>query len=254
MRYLIYILTIMSLLSASCLQRRSFSVPTARHLHYEIEISKTFRESISFDYAVTGTKIHIRLKSIRNCRQIQYNVESLSTIETVQYPLARYYLMIGSILAALSLPSFYMAAFKSEGKSSWIQAGIGTGVFLGPGLGIGGYGFLKIQEESTVTKHIGNVRREISSKEIVCGTDDFTKKKRIDLLTRTGPENVGFTDEKGRLEIDCSKMEPLVNENRKIRYFELMVDGESLGKIVIGDSRTSEKNKTPDKKVIRNKN
>lgn len=247
MRFLIYSLLIVSFFSTSCLQRRSFSVPTARHLHYEIEISKTFRESISFDYAITGEKIHIRLKSIKNCRQIQYKVESLSTIETVQYPLARYYLMIGSILAALALPSFYMAAFKSEGKSSWIQAGIGTGVFLGPGLGIGGYGFLKIQEESTETKHVGNVRREISSKEIVCGTDDFTKKKRIDLLTKTGPENVGFTDDKGKLEIDCSKMEPLVNEDRKIKYFELMVDGESLGKIVIGDSRTSEKKNTQKK-------
>ncbi|MBN2723476.1 MAG: hypothetical protein JXR95_05330 [Deltaproteobacteria bacterium] len=225
----------MLIFSGGCLRKRTWSIPSSAHLHYEIEIEKNTGETTAFSYAITDKEVLIKLKKTKKCNENQYAVESLSMIETVQYPLSRYYFMIGAVLASLSLPSYYMAFFQSEGTSSAVQAGIGTGVFLAPGIILGSYGFLKMSEEKTEKNHIGNTRRKIKTREYICGSGAVKSSSRVEILTGTGHEIIGKTNKKGEISFVISRYEPLQNEKNKYKYFELVVDGISIGKIKLGN-------------------
>ncbi len=241
-RPLLATLSLLPLLG-SCLQERSFSTPRHKHLFYEVEIKNDVSRKVRIYSKREGSILTLRFKVEKRCRQIQYDVEKLSIVNTYQVPYTRYYMALGALVMAFSIPSYYMGFFKSQGGAAATHIGIGTGLFLLPGVALGGYAFFQSRKERTEEKQIGQVRRAIKTKEHPCGTVPLSGTPKVELLTRDGYHLLGRLVSGGTLSFDYSTIRPLYSETRHRFYYEVFVDRQSVGLVFLSQRQPAQKGK-----------
>jgi hypothetical protein len=233
----------------SCIKKRSFSTPSHKHLYYEVEIKNDIKRKIQVSSRFENNILHLTFLNQKYCSHIQYDVEKLSTIETYQVPMAKYYMALGGLLMVLSLPSYYMGVFKSEGTPQIAQIAIGTGLFLLPGLALGGYALYKKLQEKVVKKEVGQVRRMLHTTESKCGKLPLTGNHIVEILTKTGYEMLGKLGSDGSLVVDMLIMEPLYSQSKNRYYFELFVQRDSVGVVYIPTKNKALPKGSTDKKI-----
>lgn len=222
----------------ACIDGRSYVTTRYRHLHYEVEMQRDIRREIRVTHRVSGERLELAFEEQRFCRHVQYDVERVSLVHSETRPGAEYYMMLGGLIAALSLPSYYMGFERSTGTARAIHLSVGTGIFLAPGLAIGGYGLFKRLEESTRVADAGNTRREIKSTVFACGKAVPAAGSRVELLTRTGHVSLGAMPEDGRIIADLGQIAPLHNEETGRSYVDVFVDGNRVDTIVLNPGNT----------------
>ncbi len=228
------------LLLSSCLESRTYVTTQHRHLHYEVEVQRDIRREIRVTHQVSDDRLELRFEEHRFCRHVQYDVERMKLVRSLSNPGSQYYMMLGGLIAALSIPSYYMGFARSTGTARAIHFSVGTGIFLGPGLAIGGYGLFKRMEERTSVEDAGNVRREIRSTTFTCGKSLPAAGSRVELLTRIGHVPLGTMPEDGRILVDLSRIEPLRNEDTGRAYVDVFVGGNRVDTIVLDPGKADE--------------
>ncbi len=223
------------LFSAGCIESRSYLTTRHRHLHYEVEVKPNIRKEIRVTHEVSDNRLTLFFEEISYCRHVQYDVEKMSLIRTETRPGSLYYMALGSLVAALSVPSYYMGIAKSSGTARAIHFSVGTGLFLGPGLALGGYGAWKFLEEETVSEDIGNVRREVKNTDFSCGQGPPPEGARVEVLTRTGHVDLGILPVNGRITADLARLSPMVNDQTGKAYLDVFVNSMRIGTIVISE-------------------
>ncbi|MBU1534832.1 hypothetical protein KKF84_05900, partial [Myxococcota bacterium] len=226
-------------LFSGCISQRTYSTPVHKHLFYEVEIKNDVTRRIRVHSKTIGTTVTLRFSEEKFCRNVEYDVEKLSITKTYQAPNAKYFMGIGGLLMALSLPSYYMGFFRSEGSASAVHIGIGSGLFFLPGLALSAYSFYRLSQERSETQAIGQVRRVIKSREYPCGVLVLKGEHKVEILTKSGPHVVGVIHGTGTATFDIKMAKPLYSESRQDFYYEVFVDKESVGLIYPFTSRTS---------------
>jgi hypothetical protein len=226
------------LLLSSCIDGRSYLTTRHRHLHYEVEVQRNIRREIRVTHEINQNRLTLQFQEILFCRHVQFDVEKMSLVRTQTRPGAAYYMMLGGLIAALSIPSYYMGVANSSGTARAIHLSVGTGIFLAPGLSIGGYGLWKRLEESTTVEDAGNVRREVKSTDFTCGKAAPAAGSRVEVLTRIGHVPLGELPADGRITADLERLQPLRNEESGRIYLDVFVNSERVGTIVLSDPKT----------------
>jgi hypothetical protein len=225
----------MLFLLTSCIDGRSYITTRHRHLHFEVEVQRNIRREIHVTHEIREDRLTLEFQEILFCRHVQFDVEKMSLVRTQTRPGAGYYMALGSLIAALSIPSFYMGIANSSGTARAIHLSVGTGIFLGPGLALGGYGLWKRLEERTTVEDAGNVRREVKSTDFSCGKAPPSEGSRIEVLTRTGHVPLGNLPADGRITADLSRLQPLRSEDTGKTYLDVFLDSVRVGTIVLSD-------------------
>ncbi len=223
------------LLLSSCIDGRSYLTTRHRHLHYEVEVQRNIRREIRVTHELAGDRLTLRFEEIHFCRHVQFDVARMSLVRTETRPGARYYMMLGGLVAALSIPSFYMGLGNSTGTARAIHLSVGTGIFLGPGLALGGYGLWKQLEERTTVEDAGDVRREVKSTDFACGKAPPAEGARVEVLTRVGHVSLGTLPADGRVTADLTRLQPLRGEDSGRAYLDVFIGGDRVGTVVIPD-------------------
>jgi len=223
------------LLLSSCIDGRSYLTTRHRHLHYEVEVQRNIRKEIRVEHTLEGDRLVLRFEEIQFCRHVQFDVAKMSLIRTETRPGAPYYMMLGGLVAALSIPSFYMGLGNSTGTARAIHLSVGTGIFLGPGLALGGYGLWKHLEEKTTVEDAGDVRREVKSTDFACGKAPPEEGSRVEVLTRIGHVSLGTLPGDGRVTADLTRLQPLRSEESGRTYLDVFLGGTRVGTVVLSD-------------------
>lgn len=218
---------------SACIDGRSYVTTRYKHLHYEVEVQPDFQREIRVTHQISENRLELMFTEHRFCRHVQYDVERVRVVHTTTNPGAKYYMILGSLISALSLPSYYMGFARSSGTASAIHFSVGTGIFLGPGLTIGGYGLFKYLEETTHVEDAGNARRELKSTMFSCGHSTPAAGTRVELLTRIGHVSLGTMPEDGRILVDLTQIQPLHNEETGRSYVDVFVSGNRVYTIVL---------------------
>ncbi len=227
-------------LLSSCIDGRSYITTRHRHLHYEVEVQRNIRREIRVTHEIQGDRLTLQFQEILFCRHVQFDVEKMSLVRTQTRPGAGYYMLLGGLIAALSIPSYYMGFANSSGTARAIHLSVGTGIFLGPGLAIGGYGLWKRLEENTTVEEAGNVRREVKSTDFSCGKSPPAEGSRVEVLTRIGHVPLGNLPADGRITADLSRLQPLRSEETGRTYLDVFVDAVRVDTIVLNDPSNSQ--------------
>ncbi len=227
------------LLLGSCIDGRSYVTTRHRHLHYEVEVQRNIRRELRVHHQVDGNRLHLRFEEILFCRHVQFDVEKMSLVRTQTRPGAAYYMLLGSLVAALSIPSYYMGFGDSTGTARAIHLSVGTGVFLGPGLALGGYGLWKRLEERTTVEEAGDVRREVKSTDFACGKVPPPEGSRVEVLTRIGHVSLGVLPSDGRIIVDLGRLQPLHSEETGRSYLDIFVGAARVGTVILPQTGTT---------------
>jgi len=222
-------------LLSSCIDGRSYITTRHRHLHFEVEVQRNIRREIRVTHEIQGERLTLQFQEIMFCRHVQFDVEKMSLVRTQTRPGAGYYMLLGGLIAALSIPSYYMGFANSTGTARAIHLSVGTGIFLGPGLAIGGYGLWKRLEENTTVEEAGNVRREVKSTDFTCGKSPPAEGSRVEVLTRIGRVPLGNLPADGRITADLTRLQPLRSEETGKTYLDVFVDAVRVDTIVLTD-------------------
>jgi hypothetical protein len=231
------------LLLSSCIDGRSYLTTRHRHQHYEVEVQRNIRRETRVSHELAGDRLTLRFEEILFCRHVQFDVARMSLVRTETRPGAPYYMMLGGLVAALSIPSFYMGLADSTGTARAIHLSVGTGIFLGPGLALGGYGLWKRLEERTTVEDAGDVRREVKSTDFTCGKTTPAAGTRVEVLTRTGHVSLGTLPADGRVTADLARLQPLRSEETGRSYLDVFLGGDRVGTVVI--SKTDQPQVSP---------
>ncbi|PKN44623.1 MAG: hypothetical protein CVU59_11210, partial [Deltaproteobacteria bacterium HGW-Deltaproteobacteria-17] len=109
------------LLLSSCIDGRSYLTTRHRHLHYEVEVQRNIRREIRVTHEINQNRLTLQFQEILFCRHVQFDVEKMSLVRTQTRPGAAYYMMLGGLIAALSIPSYYMGVANSSGTARAIH-------------------------------------------------------------------------------------------------------------------------------------
>ncbi len=175
----------------------------------------------------------LRFEAHRLCRDVTVRRVREQAKVTLKAPLAPYYLAIGAVLAACSIPFFYMAAKASSSARKRNNALTGTFAFLTPGLSLVGFGTYQKLVEGTTTKDLGIVERKEPGQTHSCGRSPASGLS-VKVGTKTGVVSLGVTDAKGRVLLPHSQLQPLIRrEMGKIVkvYLDIMVEDQDLGEL-----------------------
>ncbi len=203
------------------------------------EISRTKRTETLPPHSYSYTLEHregmywLRFDAHKLCRKVTVRKVREQAKVTLKAPLAPYYLAIGAVLAACSIPFYYMAAKANNSSRRRNNALTGTFAFLTPGLTLVGFGTYQKLVEGTTTKELGTIERTEPGKPYPCGSMP-AKGLLVKVGTKTGTVSLGRTDAQGRVLLPHSQLQPLIRRSMgkivKV-YLDVMIDDEELGEL-----------------------
>ena len=175
----------------------------------------------------------LKFEANKLCRDVTVRKVREQAKVTLKAPLAPYYLAIGAVLAACSIPFFYMAAKADSSARRRNNALTGTFAFVTPGLTLVGFGIYQKLVEGTTTKDLGTLERKQPGKAYACGKSPAAGLP-VKVGTKTGVVSLGVTDAHGRVLLPHSQLHPLVRrEMGKIVkvYLDIILDDNELGEL-----------------------
>ncbi len=184
----------------------------------------------SFKLVFEKGRYYLAFRETRLCRKVSIEKVQETAKVRVRAPLAPYYMAIGAVVAACSVPFFYMAA-TSTGDRKRNNALVGSFAFLAPGAGLLGFGLYQHFAQGTRTTDLGTSERRREGQAQPCGSGPAAG-RTVKVGTQVGLVVLGKTDARGRILLPHQMIQPLIRrELGKIVkvYIEVYLDGDLLG-------------------------
>lgn len=189
-------------------------------------------ETYLYRLVTTPQGYFLQLRRRTHCKHMVQDRVRETVHHKVKAPASLYYIILGSVVAAISVP-FYVIGARASGKTRRNNILMGTLMFLVPGgalAGVGGY--LKAMEGTTRTD-LGITRRTVRSKKFVCKTRPVDNRK-VSVGTLLGRVAIGKTDAQGSIRLSHLTLKPLVRyQFSKVTkvYLDIYLEGEDIGEL-----------------------